>query len=89
MTSNGRTRALKKNGSGRIEQKAAIRGFNGVTDLARATFVIDSPQHALRAVQMVRKQFPTIDEGWQKTPVGYLDRKLLVRFPTGASAKFS
>ena len=74
---------VKKNKNGRIDQKAAIRGYNGVIDLTRASFVTDTPEHALSVVQMLRKSFSVIDEGWRITPVGYMDRSLMVRFPNG------
>ena len=74
----------KSNESGRVDEEAASRGgYNHVTDLSRATFVVKTPEQAYKAIRKVRAAFDAVDEGWQKTPVGYMDRKLLVRFDNG------
>jgi hypothetical protein len=69
----------------RIMEKAATRGPNGVTDLSRASFIVSQPDHADQVVERLRKAFPhgVIDEGWGRSPVNYVDRKVLVRYPDG------
>jgi hypothetical protein len=44
---------------------------------------VNTPEQAYKAIRKVRAAFDVVDEGWQKTPVGYMDRKLLTRFDNG------
>ena len=55
-----------------------------LTDLSRATFVIDSPADAQTVVDNLASRSQVFDEGWYVQPEsGYLDRKLLVQAPNG------
>lgn len=70
----------------RIEEKAKTRGANGITDYTRGSFVIDSPEKADAIMRDLHTHFPdgVIDEGWQVTPVNYLNRTAMVRYADGS-----
>ncbi|UHC17295.1 hypothetical protein LRS73_05210 [Methylobacterium currus] len=52
-----------------------------MTDLVRAGFTAPAPADADAVVAALAEQLDVIDEGWARTPLGYVDRKVLVRFP--------
>jgi hypothetical protein len=54
-----------------------------ITDLARASFEVTKPEEVDRVVRELEGNFSVFDEGWKRTPVGYFDRKVLVRFRDG------
>lgn len=70
---------------GRLEEKLARPGRTParITDAARGGFIVTSPDMADRLTEQFAKAFPIADEGWVKTPAGYFDRKLMVKFPNG------
>jgi hypothetical protein len=69
----------------RLEEKLARPGRTParITDAARGGFSITSPDRADEIAEQFAKVFPIADEGWVKTPAGYFDRKLMVKFPNG------
>lgn len=69
----------------RIEQKYRDRGNNAarVTDLVRATFIVERPEQADEIADALGQHFEVIAENWKVTPVKYSDKALLVRFDNG------
>lgn len=55
-----------------------------MTDIMRGGFVVNTPEAAEQILKQVSKKFEVLDEGWNVTPGGYADRKLLVRFKDGS-----
>lgn len=72
----------KKNNE-RVTQKLIVREPAGLTDVVRATFIVDSPQQADAVVAELSKVLPITDEGFQTTEVGYFDRAVNVHFANG------
>jgi len=66
-----------------IEKAQSRGGVERVTDIARATFVIDEPQQTEQIAAELGKQFEVTLEPWKQTPLGYLDRAMTVRFNNG------
>lgn len=66
-----------------LEKMAEGRSAAGVTDIVRGTIVADTPEAADKAVQVLGRYFPTTDEGYKETSVGYFDRAVNVRFANG------
>ncbi len=67
-------------------RKLAVKGYvnaSDITDIVRGGFNVRSPADADRVVADLRQRFEIIDEGWSETFAGYVDRKLIVRFPDG------
>jgi 8-oxo-dGTP pyrophosphatase MutT (NUDIX family) len=56
---------------------------NRINDGVRAGFQINAPGQSDAIVNELAKHFEVGDEGWQVTPAGYFDRKVMVRFPDG------
>lgn len=57
-----------------------------LTDLSRASFVVDTPEAAHAAVKDLASAFPgkVFDEGWKTEPSSlYRDRKALIQMPNG------
>lgn len=75
----GRPRTQEKIDDGKMPAR--------INDVVRAGFVVDRPDQAETVVQRLAQQFPIIDEGWAVTPVGYFDRKIIVRFPNGQAGE--
>jgi hypothetical protein len=69
----------------RLEKKLAKPGRTPakITDAARGGFDVTKPGQADTIAAAFAKKFQIADEGWAVTNVGYLDRKLMVRFPNG------
>jgi len=68
----------------RIQQKVADRGgVERVTDLARATFLIRTPEQAEAIATELGKHFEVAVEPWRITDVNYADRAIQVRFKGG------
>lgn len=68
------------------EAKIGRKGYVGagqITDIVRGGFLLRSTQEADAIVQLLAERFPIMDEGWKRTPVGYTDRKLMIRFDNG------
>jgi hypothetical protein len=70
-----RARAEEKLGKGRTPQM--------IRDVVRGGFKVDKPGQADAIVKELGKSFEVADEGWQTTPAGYCDRKVMVRFSNG------
>lgn len=49
----------------------------------RGGFNAATPEAADDLVRRFGEHFPVLDEGWSKTPAGYFDRTIMVRFPDG------
>jgi hypothetical protein len=72
------------------EAKVGRKGYGSpaqVVDIVRGGFLIEDPALADRVVAMMAERFDVLDEGWTKTPAGYLDRKALLRFEDGVLAE--
>lgn len=54
-----------------------------VTDATRGGFDVVNPADGDMIIMELAKHFEIADEGWQKTPAGYFDRKTMVRFQDG------
>lgn len=54
-----------------------------VTDIVRLGFVVPEPALADQIVSDLAKNYAVIDEGWNKTAAGWVDRKVYVRFSDG------
>lgn len=70
-------------GEARILEKLEGRRPAALTDIVRGGFKVTSPGQSDAIVAKLGQQFQVADEGWNKTPAGYFDRKVLVRFPNG------
>ncbi len=59
-----------------------------ITDAARGTFVVETPQEADRLVAALFDVFPAFDKGWSRNAnSGWFDRKVLVRTGNGTVAE--
>ncbi|WP_375408501.1 LPD38 domain-containing protein [uncultured Methylobacterium sp.] len=70
-----------------VFEKVSRKGYpdaGHVTDVVRGGFKPTTPAQADAVVAELAKSFDVIDEGWAMTPVGYADRKVLVRFEDGS-----
>lgn len=56
---------------------------NQMTDISRAGFVVRNAADADAIAARFGREAEILDEGWNVTPEGYFDRKLLVRTPNG------
>ncbi|WP_026783154.1 hypothetical protein [Pleomorphomonas koreensis] len=68
------------------EQKMLRKGYKStaqLTDIVRGGFIVDTPAKADRIVDELARRFEVLDEGWIRTEQGYVDRKVLIRFPDG------
>lgn len=68
------------------EAKINRKGYDTtrqVTDVVRLGFVVNSPDQAQRAVNMLAAKYRMLDEGWKLNDVNYFDRKALVQFADG------
>ncbi|MFG1383250.1 hypothetical protein [Xanthobacter versatilis] len=75
---------LKKRAT--TEEKVVRKRYASVarlTDVVRAGAVVDTPEQADALARGLAARFEVFDEGWKATEVGYVDRKLLVRFDDG------
>jgi hypothetical protein len=54
-----------------------------VNDAVRGGFNVETPEQADEIVKALAERFEVADEGWASTPVGYFDRKVMVRFDDG------
>lgn len=72
-------------GRARLEEKVFKEGRlpGAVSDTARGGFMIERPDQADAVIDRLSKKFEILDEGWAETPVGYMDRKVVVRFEDG------
>ena len=71
-----------------IRKKVSRKGIkpSEFTDGVRTTIYVDNAEQADRAAAMIAKQYPALDDGWQRIPsTGYFDRKLnvIVKDPDG------
>ncbi len=74
----------------RIAEKIRLEGYadaSELRDVARGAIVVDSAEAGERAAAALAAAFPTFDKGWKQLDAGYLDRKLIVRFPNGGVAE--
>lgn len=68
----------------RTQQKIdSGRAPSTITDVVRGGFKVETPQQADAVVAGLAKRFTVADEGWAKTPAGYFDRKLMLKFASG------
>jgi len=70
----------------RVEQKVKTKyggNYGLITDIVRASFVIEKTADVARVVKRLEKEFKILDEGFNHSAGNYLDRKLLVRFKDG------
>lgn len=78
-------KSKSEKGIARIKEKAALRGGRvaAVTDIARATFVVNDPKQVDAIAADLGKKFEVTLENWRKNDQGYMDRAALVRFGNG------
>ena len=66
------------------EKIAKYKGDAGaVTDVARCTFIVDSPAQSDAIAAELGKHFEVTLENWRANDQGYMDRAALVRFDNG------
>lgn len=63
--------------------RKALMSPRGLTDVVRGGFVATSPKQADEIVVALAKDFDVLDEGWVRTPMGYFDRKVLIKTEEG------
>jgi hypothetical protein len=63
--------------------RKAYRDAGQITDAARGGLIVDTPAQAEAAIAKLGSHFELLDEGWKIGPLGYLDRKVLVRDAAG------
>lgn len=56
---------------------------NQMTDISRGGFIVKNAADADAIAARFGREAEILDEGWNVTPEGYFDRKLLVRTPNG------
>lgn len=66
----------------KLERKK-LRDAGALTDIVRGGFTLTAPDQAEAVLARLRQRFDVLDEGWELTDAGYLDRKALVRFGDG------
>ena len=64
-------------------QRKGYVSANQMTDISRGGFVINKAEDADAIAAKFGRDAEILDEGWNFTPAGYFDRKLLVRTPNG------
>jgi hypothetical protein len=64
-------------------KRKSYASSNQMTDISRGGFVINKAEDADAIVARFGRDAEVLDEGWNFTPAGYFDRKLLVRTPNG------
>ena len=64
-------------------QRKGYTSANQITDVSRGGFIVNKAEDADAIVARFGKEVEGFDEGWNFTPSGYFDRKLLVRTPNG------
>lgn len=67
-------------------EKMTRKGYvsaNQMTDVSRGGFVVRTVDQADEISRRFGKDAEILDEGWNVTPDGYFDRKILVRTPNG------
>lgn len=75
---------LKK--ADRTQQKVQDKyagNYRKIADVARTGVTVRNFDEAESFVAALAARFHLIDEGWATTPVGYFDRKIMVRFDDG------
>lgn len=60
---------------------------NQMTDISRAGFIVNKASDADEIAARFGRDAEILDEGWNVTPDGYFDRKILVRTPNGIVAE--
>jgi len=66
----------------KVEDKYA-GNYRKIADVARTGITARTFDEAENFVAALAARFHLVDEGWSVTPVGYFDRKLMVRFDDG------
>ena len=64
-------------------QRKGYVSANQMTDISRGGFVIKKAEDADAIAARLGQDAEILDEGWNFTPAGYFDRKILVRTPNG------
>tara|TARA_R110002124_G_scaffold182326_1_gene349741 strand:+ start:2569 stop:5712 length:3144 start_codon:yes stop_codon:yes gene_type:complete len=64
-------------------QRKGYASSNQMTDISRGGFIINKAEDADAIVARFGRDAEILDEGWNFTPAGYFDRKILVRTPNG------
>jgi hypothetical protein len=64
-------------------QRKSYAASNQMTDISRGGFIINKAEDADAIVARFGRDAEILDEGWNFTPAGYFDRKILVRTPNG------
>ncbi|MCK0195940.1 hypothetical protein MWN34_03345 [Ancylobacter sp. 6x-1] len=72
----------RETAAAKMERKK-YRSVKQMSDIVRGGFVVDTPAQADAVVAKLGRRFDILDEGWKASDVGYVDRKVLVRFDDG------
>lgn len=82
---------IKQGGIDRIEVKAKARadrgGISAVMDIARGTFIVDTPKQADAIIERMGEKVEVLAEEWRRSDVNYFDRTALLRFENGMVAE--
>lgn len=72
----------------RLMQKAEQKGgIHQLTDITRSGFAVRSTEQADAVVDALSAEYKIIDEGYNVTPLGYFDRKIMLINPDGQVAE--
>ena len=71
-----------KEAKSKMQRKGYVSS-NQMTDISRGGFIINKAEDADAIVARFGRDAEILDEGWNLTPDGYFDRKILVRTPNG------
>lgn len=74
-----------------IIRKINDEGYEGphqITDMSRASFVVDGPDEADAVIRALRERGEVYDKGWTKiNKWGYVDRKVYLQHPNGGTSE--
>jgi hypothetical protein len=83
----GKEKTVDQKGIDRTLEKAETRGIGGVSDLARATILVEHPSDTDKVIDALSKRFEVVAEPWKVTPEKYGDRAANLRLPNGVIAE--
>jgi hypothetical protein len=74
----------------RVLEKVANEGYSDpgqIKDLAGGAFTVSAAADADKIVAELGRRYPVFDKGWKQLASGYVDRKVVIRFPNGGVAE--
>jgi hypothetical protein len=72
------------------EEKMTRKSYdqvNELTDIVRSGIVVKNMDDVESIIQDLGQAYRVIDEGWNKTPTGFVDRKVMIQTPSGLVAE--